>query len=149
MTRRLWQTMLASLGLISMFLTLYGASTSAIWKSSTTKHQAPFQNKYDPLERHIPEEYGIYLAQGYSVEQHSATVQHDITPHIRTIFGFNEDKLVYWGQRIDEELLSVIRADPNVELVDGNPRVDLSDDRGGGLVMVVVNDRYVEVIMDV
>jgi hypothetical protein len=87
-----------------------------------TKYLAPFSNPLAPLSSDIPVvsgQYMIYLSPGHTLAAHSEAVRLNITPYIFSTFDdLYQDKVVYLGSRIGEELLEKIRADPGVELVE-------------------------------
>jgi len=62
----------------------------------------------------------IFLAPGHSLQAHSEAIHRNITPHVYTTFDklYGDDKVVYLGASIDDELLAAIRSDPKVELVE-------------------------------
>lgn len=76
------------------------------------------------LENYIPGEYFVYLAPGHSLEEHSAAIHRDITPYVGNS-SFFKKKNAYYGRGIDDELLSAIRADPKVDQVRRNQRLQM------------------------
>ena len=69
--------------------------------------------------KHLPGVYTVYLSSGHSIQQHSATIQKRITPYMRSTFdGIPIHEIVYRASGIDEKLLSAIRSDPIVYLVE-------------------------------
>jgi soluble P-type ATPase len=67
----------------------------------------------------VPGNYGVFLFPGHSIEQHSAAIKTDITPHIMHIVNkLWADRVVYSVRNIDNDLLAAIRSDPGVEFVE-------------------------------
>ncbi|KAH6722734.1 hypothetical protein BKA61DRAFT_593052 [Leptodontidium sp. MPI-SDFR-AT-0119] len=78
---------------------------------SQTPYQAPLRDPggTGPI---VPGNYGVYFFPGHSIEQHSAAIKTDITPHLMHIFDkLWTDHIVYSARNIDRVLLAVIRSD--------------------------------------
>jgi hypothetical protein len=78
-------------------------------------YEAPFERTRDP-EREVPGRYLVRLKQGYTLEQHSATTGYDIKRHISGFAGqaSHPDRIVYYVNEIEPEMLAAIRADRGV-----------------------------------
>ncbi|RFU24979.1 hypothetical protein B7463_g11366, partial [Scytalidium lignicola] len=115
-------------------LALLGTLLAISWKYFTLKpvqYEALFPNSKLSCEQVIAQGYIVYLALSYTLEQHSMTIHRDITPHVERILNFHEDKVVYVGQAIDDDLLTAIQADPNVESVYHSPKIFTDGGNGG------------------
>lgn len=68
----------------------------------------------------LPESYTVSLAANYSLEEHSETIHHNMTPHIVGFSHFpkHKDQIKYIAEGVNDELLSAIRSDHKVELVE-------------------------------
>jgi hypothetical protein len=76
---------------------------------------------HEPPTKTVPGEFTVYLAPGYSLQQHSEAIKTDLTPYIRG--DFNElfkGQVVYIAEGMDCRLLKAIRADRGVEFVECN-----------------------------
>ena len=82
------------------------------------EYQAPLHGGQENV---VPDQYVVYLAKGYSMEQHKHTVgqalqESDVLVVFDNLFP---DKICY-SVNMDAESLSVIRGDRGVELVEYN-----------------------------
>lgn len=85
-------------------------------------YQAPFSNPNAFLEDWtpiIPDAYVIHLAPGHSIEKHSLAIEVDITAHVDHILDTKSKvEITYVGRNISSSLLTAIRKDPQVRLID-------------------------------
>jgi hypothetical protein len=96
------------------------AQPNIVQDQITEPYQAPFSNPNAYLEDPsiIPDAYIIHLAPGHSIEDHSSAIRTEITPYIHRLEETNKKGIIYTGKSIPYSLLSTIRADPRVSLVD-------------------------------
>lgn len=84
-------------------------------------YQAPFSNPNAYLEDPpiIPGAYIVHLRPGHSIDAHSSAIKANITPHIEQILDTkNKRTTIYVGHNIPEDLLTTIRSDLGVTLVE-------------------------------
>jgi hypothetical protein len=85
-------------------------------------YQAPFSNPNAYLEDWTPiilDAYVVHLAPGHSIEKHSSSIKTDITSHIDRILDTKSKiETTYVGQNISSSLLTAIRSDPQVTLLE-------------------------------
>lgn len=118
--------------LVTLIIGLIAGLSFRLWGGSTPAqpvtqdrvlepYQAPFSNPNAYLEEPpiVADAYIIHFAHGHSIEKHSSAIGQDITPYIHQ-YEETKDKneIIYSGQSISESLLTTIRADPGVSLVE-------------------------------
>jgi hypothetical protein len=92
----------------------------SIWLSAVTigspaqdaaaKYQAPLLCR--SKEGRIPQSYDVFLSPGWTLEQHSAAIDRDLTPYVRWVLDNKIlNRVEYHGYDIDDELLATIRSD--------------------------------------
>ncbi len=73
-------------------------------QDAAAKYQAPLLCH---SESRIPESYAVFLSPGWTLEQHSAAIDQDLTPYIRWVLDRKIlDRVVYHGEDTDDELLA-------------------------------------------
>lgn len=96
-------------------------SFSFIFKeASPPTYQARFSCPTADQSR-LPNSYIVWLAPGYSLQEHAMTIRHNVATHFRSetdVYITSGGKVIYCGFDINDELLRVIRSDENVELVE-------------------------------
>ena len=88
--------------------------------TSPPAYRARFSCGADDQSR-LPNSYIVWLAPGYSLQEHAMTIRHNVHLHFRSetdVYITSGGKVIYCGFDISDELLEVIRADENVELVE-------------------------------
>lgn len=84
-------------------------------------YQAPFSNPNAWLEEPpiIPDAYIIHLGPGHSTDSHSNAIKSNITPYIdRILETKNKATTIYIAHNISDVLLTSIRSDPGVTLIE-------------------------------
>jgi hypothetical protein len=92
---------------------------------STIPYEAPFSNPNADPKDIIPNQYSVYLAPDYSLDQHIATIGRDIKPFVAYVSSMGSNKVIYWCRDVTDDLLQLIRSDRRVEMVDYNYKVYL------------------------
>lgn len=82
-------------------------------------YQAPSANGGVPSDTKVEGSYTVYLHPSHSLEAHMATVGLDLKHYITGTMDISDGfGLIYLVGGVDDQLLSVIRADPGVTSVD-------------------------------
>ena len=70
----------------------------------------------------------VFLFPGHTLADHTAAIHFDITPFVYSTFDdLYPDRTVYLGRVINDTVLTAIRKDPGVELVEYETKVFLDD----------------------
>ncbi|KAL9109950.1 MAG: hypothetical protein Q9227_005473 [Pyrenula ochraceoflavens] len=88
------------------------------------EHQAPSSQDLAPIfpadvpaSRMIPASYIVSLKPGYSISQHSKTIEVDIAPYIDRIYTAITEYVSFSVQGVDDSLLRAVRSDQGVAYV--------------------------------
>lgn len=71
-----------------------------------------------PGDDTLPGMYSIHLVSDYTIQQHFESARFDVTPFIKFRFDdLYDGDVVYYAEKVDDDLLAAIRSDPNVKAV--------------------------------
>lgn len=94
----------------------------------TPTYQAPWGNP-DALPEHIiPDNYILYLAPEHSMEDVSRVIGIDLQPYVDNVLPMRHQdySVAVCVKGVDESLLTAIRSDPGVKMVERNTKIYLA-----------------------
>jgi hypothetical protein len=109
------------LGIIAALTTIFFLPDWKFTNSTPSLYQAPLRNHDHPGR--VPG-YMIYLRQGYSLTTHDAALAIPVNPSTRKVIDLSLDHRIMYHTDVDDETLDAIRADPGVEWVECNCRLN-------------------------
>ena len=96
--------------------------------SGLIPYSAPIIN-CGPPEDIVPDNYFVFLAPGYTVEQHKQAVHQraNLDSAITGVLDLRITDYIYYGAVLSDAALADVRADPNVDFIECEHVVHLFD----------------------
>ena len=115
--------------LVALLPTVIMFAKATIDQSQTTimmACKAPLRGDW-PEEEIVPHIFSVILSPGHSLEAHSEAIHRDLTPYVSSVLhDTKKHRVLYGGERVDDEILRAIRADLGAEEVWKGARVHLA-----------------------